>query len=449
MELLERIRRHAIADGGRPMVQVTRASQPPESFSRATILSASATIADDLARRASGRRLRVGLVAGNTPEWVAADLALLNAGHIEIPVPLAFSAEQARHLLHGVDSVLADPPGMRRITEWLAVGNGVDGLRNIIALDVRRTQSTGEPPGPSDPEQTIKVIHTSGTTGTPKGVRIGAGALDTLVSSLDSVMPVDAYRRYLSMVPLSLLIEQVVAIYLTLGRGGCLCLLPQGQGLLGEAQGSPQDMLGWIARVAPTALTLPPSLVEALARKCDAITGLSSESRNELLFGSDAPPFLACGGAPVDANTLAKLMHAGICIYEGYGLSENSSVVCLNTCEHHRVGSVGRPLPRTGEARCRRRAPGAKSLVVSGLRRLRSERVQRGRRRLAAYGRPCDDRLRRLRFRAGTQEARRDHRARSQRFCRSGRSSLQDCARAAIGGRLRRWARWTSRCFCP
>jgi long-subunit acyl-CoA synthetase (AMP-forming) len=51
------------------------------------------------------------------------------------------------------------------------------------------------------------------------------------------------------------------------------------------------------------------------------------------------------GGAPVDAIALLRLDAAGLRIHEGYGLSENSSVVSWNTTDHWRPGTVGRPLP--------------------------------------------------------------------------------------------------------
>jgi hypothetical protein len=62
------------------------------------------------------------------------------------------------------------------------------------------------------------------------------------------------------------------------------------------------------------------------------------------MFGRPTPPFLACGGAPVSRRVLTALADRGIVVYEGYGLSENTSVVSWNTPAAHRPGSVGRPL---------------------------------------------------------------------------------------------------------
>jgi alpha-ketoglutarate-dependent taurine dioxygenase len=70
----------------------------------------------------------------------------------------------------------------------------------------------------------------------------------------------------------------------------------------------------------------------------------TAAERCMLLFGRPTPAFLACGGAPVAPELLTSLEAAGIAVYEGYGLSENSSVVAWNTPRARRIGSVGRPL---------------------------------------------------------------------------------------------------------
>src|SRR2546430_1761552 len=55
-------------------------------------------------------------------------------------------------------------------------------------------------------DQICKIVHTSGTTSTPKGVMLRRGAVDDLIDSIASRVGVEAWQRYVSVVPLSLLV---------------------------------------------------------------------------------------------------------------------------------------------------------------------------------------------------------------------------------------------------
>ncbi len=288
---------------------------------------------------------RVGLVADNGPEWVAADLALLLEDLIEVPVPLAFSGEQAASLLREVGVCLTDEAGARKLDHW-----GLAAAATVVPIGLtpadrseegraQRAQESVTASGSAD-DRIIKIIHTSGTTGAPKGVQIRAKGLEALLSSLDTVCPPQIFDRYLSLVPFSLLIEQVTAVYLPMLRGGRMVLLPQGVSLLGTAGSRADDALTWLGRGRPTAAVLPPAVVSALDK---AVRGAGADA--DTVFGPARRPFLMAGGAPVDPAALLRLDAVGLRIHEGYGLSENSSVVSWNTTDHWRPGTVGHPLP--------------------------------------------------------------------------------------------------------
>ncbi len=291
----------------------------------------------------AGGSLRVGLVMANSPEWVAADLALFLGGAVEVPIPLAFSAEQARHLLEHVDICLVDGPGQLKLRAWAEAGVVAPRCLPVdVDALIRRGGSRDLTPRQGE-DFLCKIIHTSGTTSAPKGVKIRALGVAELVNSLRRNVRPGTYARYLSIVPLSLLIEQITGIYMTLSDGGTLVLLSPPSLLLGTPGTTAKAILPYLRLARPSAMTLPPAMVEAIDRSCQA-SGESGEALFQQLFGRDEPAFLGCGGAPVAPDVLSRLARRKIPVYEGYGLSENSSVVTWNVPGSARIGTVGRPL---------------------------------------------------------------------------------------------------------
>jgi long-chain acyl-CoA synthetase len=334
-------------DSERPLLEVmgseTRAA---EHYRRKDVLHAACVLASRL--KAQGRYSRAGLTMGNTPEWVVGDLALMMLGSTEVPVPLAFSAEQARSLLIEAEICLVDAQGARRMDEW-AERSGPEKLERV-SVDMAELLSAPVPAPmaeltPALQERISKIVHTSGTTGAPKGVKIRQQALEALLKSLRLIESPGRYERYLSILPLSLLIEQVTAIYLPVLSGGAVVLPPRGMALLGEAGGSPRAMLGVIRAARPSGMMLPPSMVELIYNLC--LQAPATGDRTALyasLFGKPTPPSISTGGAPTSPRVIQALADLGIPVYEGYGLSENASIATANTPAHWRIGTVGRPL---------------------------------------------------------------------------------------------------------
>jgi long-subunit acyl-CoA synthetase (AMP-forming) len=334
-------------DGDRILAEVVdRDGQVERRFTYREITRAARALTDQLPTGGDDRPLRVGVVTGNSPAFVVADLALISARVVEVPVPLAFSVEQAAGLLDDVDVCLVDGAGRRGLDRWrpdrvLRPGCAIYEV-DIDALLTARTRpyEVREVPG----DWICKVIHTSGTTSRPKGVRIRAYGLDALLRSLRDVMPAGAFGRYLSLVPFSLLIEQVTGLYMPILHGGSVTLLPEEMALVGTSAAAAGDVLPLLARARPTAMVATPSVVEEMATAATAAKAADA-SVVQTLFGRDVVPLVCCGGAPVHPDVLTALDAAGVPVYEGYGLSENSSVVSWNRPDARRIGTVGVPLP--------------------------------------------------------------------------------------------------------
>ncbi|SEI18039.1 AMP-binding protein [Pseudomonas asplenii] len=283
-----------------------------------------------------GERVVLGIATRNSSDWLVADLACLFAGVTALPLPLAFSQSQAEHLAARCDGFLVDAAGQRTLSERWLLDFPKERLRRIDEPAIEQPLLEVS----DDGEWICKIIHTSGTTSRPKGVRLSTAAVGAVLASLRQGMPVNAHRRYLSLVPLSLLLEQVTAAYLPLLAGGTVFFLPQEEPLLGEPGASPQRLIDWLLRVEPTAMTVPPVMLNRFYEQL----AQGDESSEQLSRYLHSGVHITCGGAAVSVDILKALAEDGIPVFQGYGLSENASVVSMNTARDQRLGSVGKPL---------------------------------------------------------------------------------------------------------
>lgn len=278
----------------------------------------------------------IALALDNSPLWAALDLAGLNVGKPVIPLPFFFSAEQIAHSIHdaGIDCIFTDQSERyRKLLEAAGIEMGEQFSHNLNgqAYSELRLRNIAAKPLPAG---TVKVTYTSGTTGQPKGVCLGADALQQVASSLLSATCGKADDRHISVLPLSTLLENIAGVYVPLLAGASCHLLSLADvGLSGATGLDIKKMLGALIGCRATTTILTPQLLHAMVAAIEA--------------GHPAPQqlrFVAVGGAPVATRLLQRAQALGLPVFEGYGLSECASVVALNTEVERCTGSVGKPL---------------------------------------------------------------------------------------------------------
>lgn len=265
----------------------------------------------------------VALALDNGVDAVLWDLALLFEGLTCVPLPAFFSSTQRAHCLErSAASLVIAAPGMA--TELSAAGYTLRGDFWYRPY----------PAGNLMPEGTAKLTFTSGTTGSPKGVCLSAASMLGVAWALHQASEPTNPRHHLALLPLAILLENLGS-YAALLAGATLSV--PGQQTLGIHGASGVDvarLLGCLAERAPQSIILVPQLLMLLVNAAE-----------HQAFNPASLRFAAVGGARVSTALLTRAQGLGFPVFEGYGLSECASVVCLNRPQACRPGSVGRPLP--------------------------------------------------------------------------------------------------------
>ncbi|HSE26705.1 MAG TPA: long-chain fatty acid--CoA ligase [Gemmatimonadales bacterium] len=339
---------------------------------------------------------RVGILAENSPEWATTDYACLAAGCADVPIYPTLPANQAAYILRDSGAVAVCVSNAGQLEKVLAVRADLPALRHVIAFDpalagdgvlsLESVMATGRTaaakyPGwreealHATPDDLATLIYTSGTTGDPKGVMLTHGNITSNVVAALSIIHIDDTDECLSFLPLSHIFERMVGHYVMMWAGTTI----------NYAQGIdtvPADMIDR----RPTVMASVPRLYEKIyAKVLEGVMagpplrqriffwakrtaerwaelhiakrpipgGLAFQKRlaDKLVFSKlqartgGRVRLFASGGAPLSADIARFFYAAGLPVLEGYGLTETSPIIAVNTFENIRLGTVGKPIP--------------------------------------------------------------------------------------------------------
>jgi long-chain acyl-CoA synthetase len=373
----------AIVERGLARVMMVRKGQEWVSVSAQEVSRAVGNTAKALSDWGVKKGDRVAILSENRLEWAIADFACLRLGGVVVPIYSTLAAQQVAYLLSDSGAKVAfvsSKPQLDKIQSiqsQTAVARIVvmDEVESTHAVQMRQIIEAAPEQAGKAPEATVtsgdlaSIIYTSGTTGVPKGVKLTHGNLTSnMKHSLDG-FDVGPGQISISFLPLSHVTARH-ADFALLYRGVTLAYCPFIEDL-------PQALL----EVRPQILVAVPRVYEKLYNKVEEsakefpkkaiyrwalsvgrvhlpeiLAGKTPNSMdwklaNRLVYSKVRErlggnvEFFVSGGAPLGKELAEWFAMMGIRIHEGYGLTETSPVIALNSPLAHKLGSVGRPLP--------------------------------------------------------------------------------------------------------
>jgi long-chain acyl-CoA synthetase len=333
---------------------------------------------------------RIALVSENRWEWAVTDFAALAIGAADVPIYPTLTGEQEAALLRDAGCRIAVVSTRQQFDKLNAV-RGQTRLERILMMDsaavpegaiafsevLAGADALGSERDPVfdalvrsvEPRDLATLIYTSGTTGEPKGVALTHGNIAANQNCAPTGFHFDASDALISFLPLSHVTARALDyIMYTFGVQMAYC--------------SKFDKLPEAMReIRPTVFVGVPRVFEKIRQEVERRAGLSPVKKRLLAwavgvgaghretvydgrrpasplwklldrlvyskvheaFGGRVRVFVS-GGAPLGIDPASWFASVGIALWEGYGLTETSPLIALDTPITHRMGSVGKPL---------------------------------------------------------------------------------------------------------
>ncbi len=317
------------------------------------VYTLSVKIACFLDEHGVGKGDKVLLLAPNSPYWICVFWGCIQRGAIIVPLNIQSTSEMVKKIAEQTGAKL-----FFKHLHWKQEAPPHIPVYDIelIEDDVRSVDTAGFRKAELEEDDIAQILYTSGTTGDPKGVVLTHKNLTSNAEAVSRIIPILPHHRFLSILPLSHIFEQIAGF-----------LIPFKNSAMVVHAHSPAVIKELLREYRITHMAAVPEFLKVVMGKIEAkaeeegrgklLDRLRSLSNSigikpiqRLLFRPILKKFggklfmVASGGAPLDPELERKWNALGITLLQGYGITETSPVLAMNTFEARRVGSVGKVL---------------------------------------------------------------------------------------------------------
>jgi long-chain acyl-CoA synthetase len=337
------------------------------------------------------------ILSDSKAEWVMADIGNLCQGGVTVPIYTSLVPEQIKYIINDSDSKIvvfsdslqwqklkAIKDELKNVSHCITfLPEAPEGVLTFAQVMERGKKLAQENPGLFEkitqqvkPDDLASIIYTSGTTGVPKGVMLTHSNFISNVKATASVIEFSEKDTVLSFLPLSHVLERMVTF--TYLYKGCTIGYAESMDTVVVAEN--------LLEVRPHIMVCVPRVLEKIYSKVMDNVLRSSALKRKIFFwgvkvgreyakrklsGQPIPGFLqfkknlahklvyskiiektggrvrffVSGAAPLSKDIAEFFYAMGLVVLEGYGLTETSPVIAVNTFENLKFGSVGKVIP--------------------------------------------------------------------------------------------------------
>ena len=341
----------------------------------------------------------VSILSEDNKEWLYCDMGISGAGGISNGVYTTDSAEQLAYLVNDSGSAFLFVENDEQLDKYMSVRDRVPTLKKVIVFDRKGLRDFSDPMvmfldelyelgesladaeqrfagaiENSRPDDIRMLIYTSGTTGAPKGAMISHANVMFQLMAGEAMLEVLPEDQQLCFLPLCHILERLVSVEVPTYKGATVNFAE-----------SPETVFDNLREVSPHTFTAVPRLWEKIY---SSIMNMRSDgtalgqwafdraiAAGKAYRESAAPSTMlklrhafwnltvlrnlrdligmanirraTTGAAPISPDLISWFHAIGVPLYEGYGMTESTGVISLNTRERQKVGSVGYTLPGT------------------------------------------------------------------------------------------------------
>ena len=356
----------------------------------------------DLGQKASSALIGEGVLSGDKVvilsqtrlEWVVADLAIIGAGAVTVPIYQSNLEEEILFIIQNSGASYVFAEDEKQLKKLRQIRDRIPQVKRIVCFDSNATLETQEihwesfleqenSTGDSiedriqtlSPESLLTIVYTSGTTGTPKGVVISHDNMLAVIEACKHMKLKKFEDSELMFLPMAHIFAKLLELtWLAIGHEMIFCQsIPKMADNMKETK---PTFMAAVPRVYEkmhsgiiTKIMSDKSLGGKVAQwgihKLEETIDLHKKNiSNKSLSWTIAKKFVlpkvgravakgfggrmqlfVSGGAPLAPEIIYFFHHIGFTICEGYGLTETAGAVCINSPENVCIGTVGQAPP--------------------------------------------------------------------------------------------------------